>query len=143
MLYQFPFLTRRAGGPKTLEDRNIFEMMIRRSFGQITLGLGSGEGVGEDGVEGRVFEEADLEADGDELTEVGGGGEVFAAGAEMGEAEVSGAGEFEAGGDDGGVEVDNGAELDLNAELHGGGGEGLAVEDPAAAVCEGGGKGGK
>ena len=31
--------TRRAGGPKTLEDRNIFEMMIRRSFGEITLDL--------------------------------------------------------------------------------------------------------
>ena len=29
--------TRRAGGPKTLEDRNIFDMMIRRSFGEITL----------------------------------------------------------------------------------------------------------
>ena len=28
--------TRRAGGPKTLEDRNIFDMMIRRSFG-VTL----------------------------------------------------------------------------------------------------------
>jgi hypothetical protein len=25
--------------PKTLEDRNIFEMMIRRSFGEITLEL--------------------------------------------------------------------------------------------------------
>jgi hypothetical protein len=103
----------------------------------------SGRRFGEDGLEGGVFEETDLDADGDDLAEVGGGGEVFAAGAEMGEAEVSGAGEFEAGGDDGGVEVDNGAELDLNAELHGGGGEGLAVEDPAAAVCEGGGKGGK
>ena len=31
--------THRAGGPKTLEDRNIFEMMIRRSFGQIMLEL--------------------------------------------------------------------------------------------------------
>ena len=30
---------RRAGGPFTLEDRNIFEMMIRRSFGEITLEL--------------------------------------------------------------------------------------------------------
>jgi len=30
---------RRAGGPKTLKDRNIFEMMIRRSFGEITLEL--------------------------------------------------------------------------------------------------------
>jgi hypothetical protein len=31
--------TRRAGGPKTLEDRNIFEMQMRRSFGEITLQL--------------------------------------------------------------------------------------------------------
>jgi hypothetical protein len=31
--------TRRAGGPKTLEDRNIFDMMIRRSFGEVTLEL--------------------------------------------------------------------------------------------------------
>jgi hypothetical protein len=29
--------TRRAGGPKTLEDRNIFEMQMRRTFGEITL----------------------------------------------------------------------------------------------------------
>src|SRR5437899_657253 len=61
----------------------------------------------------------------------------------MGEAEVSGAGELEAGGDDGGVEVDDGAELDLDSELYGGGGECLAVEDPAAAVGERGGEGGK
>src|ERR1700730_6912380 len=100
----------------------------------------SGGGFGEDELEGCVFEEADLDADGDELTEVGGGGEVFAAGAEVGEAEGSGAGEFEAGGDDGGVKIDDRAELDLEAELHGGGGEGLAVEDPAAAFGEGGGE---
>jgi hypothetical protein len=31
--------TRRSGGPKTLEERNIFDMMIRRSFGEITLTL--------------------------------------------------------------------------------------------------------
>ncbi len=31
--------TRRAGGPKTLEDRNIFEMLIQRGFGEITLEL--------------------------------------------------------------------------------------------------------
>jgi hypothetical protein len=31
--------TRRAGGPKTVEDRNIFEMMIRSSFGEIRLEL--------------------------------------------------------------------------------------------------------
>jgi hypothetical protein len=31
--------TRRASGPNTLEDRNIFDMMIRRSFGEIILEL--------------------------------------------------------------------------------------------------------
>src|SRR5271170_2583325 len=35
--------TRRAGGPKTHEDHNIFEMMIRRSFGEITLELIGGQ----------------------------------------------------------------------------------------------------
>lgn len=60
------------------------------------FGLASGGGAGEDGVEGSVFEEADLEANGDDLAEVGGGGQVFAAGAEMREAEVTGTGEFQA-----------------------------------------------
>jgi hypothetical protein len=94
-------------------------------------------------VEGGVFEEADLEADGDNLAEVGGGGQVFATGAEMGETEVAGAGELETSCEDGGVEIDDGAELDLEAELQGGGREGFAVENPAAAVSEGGGEGGK
>ena len=100
--------------------------------------LGRWGQAGEEGVEGDVFEEADFDADGYDLAEVGGGGRLFAAGAEVGEGEVAGAGEFEAGGEDGGVEVEDGAELDLDAELHGGGGEGLAVEDPAAAIGEGG-----
>jgi len=30
---------RRAGGPKTLEDKNIFAMMIQRRSGEITLEL--------------------------------------------------------------------------------------------------------
>jgi hypothetical protein len=34
--------TRRAGGPKTLEDCNIFDMMIRRGFGEITLEVDRG-----------------------------------------------------------------------------------------------------
>ena len=51
--------------------------------------IGSGRGFGEDGLEGCVFEKADLDADGDELAEVGGGGEILAADAEMGEAEMS------------------------------------------------------
>jgi hypothetical protein len=98
---------------------------------------------GEDGLEGGVFEEAYLKADADDLAKVSRGGEVFAAGAEMGEAEMAGAGEFEAGGEDGGVKIDDGAELDLEAELHCGGREGLAVEYPAAAVGEGGGESGQ
>ena len=31
--------TSRAGGPKTLEDRNIFDMQMKRNFGEITLEL--------------------------------------------------------------------------------------------------------
>jgi hypothetical protein len=31
--------TRRAGGPKTLEDRNILAMMMQRHSGEITLEL--------------------------------------------------------------------------------------------------------
>jgi hypothetical protein len=31
--------SRRAGGPKTLEDRNIFDMLIQRGSGEITLDL--------------------------------------------------------------------------------------------------------
>jgi hypothetical protein len=104
---------------------------------------GLGEGNGEDRREDCVFEEADLDANRDELAKAGGGGEVFAAGAQMGEAEVSGAGEFEAGGDYRGVKIDDGAELDFYAELHGGGREGLAVEDPAATIGEGRGEDGK
>jgi hypothetical protein len=29
--------SRRAGGPKTLEDRNIFDMLIQRGSGEVTL----------------------------------------------------------------------------------------------------------
>lgn len=104
---------------------------------------GSGWGFGQDRLEGGVFEKADFDADGDNLGKVGGGGEVFAPGAEVSEAKMAGAGEFQAGGDDGGIEIDDGAELDFDAELHAGGGEGFAVEDPAATVGEGGGEGGK
>ena len=31
--------TRRAGGPKTLEDRNIIDMMIQKKSGEITVEL--------------------------------------------------------------------------------------------------------
>ena len=31
--------SRRAGGPKTLEDRNIFDMLIQRGAGEVTLEL--------------------------------------------------------------------------------------------------------
>jgi hypothetical protein len=97
----------------------------------------SGRGPGEDGLQGGVLKEADLDTDGDDLAKVGGGGEVFSADAEVGEAEMAGAGELEAGREDGRVEIDDGAELDLDSELHRGGGEGLAFEDPAATVGEG------
>lgn len=88
-------------------------------------------------LKGGVFEEADLETYSHDLAKVSWGGEVFSTGAEVGEAEVPGAGELEARGDDGCVEVDNGAELNLDAELHGGGREGFAIEYPTSAVCKG------
>ena len=31
--------SRRAGGPKTLEDRNIFDMLIQRGAGEVVLDL--------------------------------------------------------------------------------------------------------
>jgi hypothetical protein len=31
--------SRRAGGPKTLEERNIFDMLIQRGAGEVTLEL--------------------------------------------------------------------------------------------------------
>jgi hypothetical protein len=93
-------------------------------------------------VEGQVFQEADLQTNGYDLAEVG-GGDVFAAGAEVSEAEVAGAGELKARGDDGGVEIEGGAKLDLEAELHSAGGEGFAAEHPAATVGQGRGEGGE
>jgi hypothetical protein len=94
-------------------------------------------------LEGGIFQKTNLDADGDDLTEIGGSGEIFAAGAEVGEAKMARASEFEAGGDDGGVEIDDRAKLDLEAKLHGGGRKGLTIEDPAATVGEGGGEGGE
>jgi hypothetical protein len=94
-------------------------------------------------VKGYVFEEADFEPHGDDLTQVGRGREVLATGAEIGEAEMTGTGEFEAGRYDRGVEIEDGTKLNLNAELHGVGRECLATDDPAPAVCEGRGESGK
>jgi hypothetical protein len=31
--------SRRVGGPKTLEDRNIFDMLIQRGAGEVTLAV--------------------------------------------------------------------------------------------------------
>jgi hypothetical protein len=44
---------------------------------------------GKDGLKGRVFKEADLDADGDDLPEFDGRREVLAAGTEVGKAEVA------------------------------------------------------
>ena len=88
-------------------------------------------------MEGCVFEEGDLDAEGDDLGEIGGAGEVLAAGAEVGESQVAGAGEFKAGGEDRGIEVNDAAELDLEEELHGVWRDGLAVQDPSAALGKG------
>jgi hypothetical protein len=87
-------------------------------------------------VEGYVFEEADFYLEGYDLAEVGGGAEVASTGAELGEAKVAGAGDFEAGGDEAGIEIDDGAELDLDAEGRHGGRDGFSFDDPAAAFDE-------
>ena len=47
-------------------------------------------------MKGGVFEEADFDANGDDLAQISWGKEIFAAGAEMGEAEMAPASEFEA-----------------------------------------------
>jgi hypothetical protein len=47
-------------------------------------------------VESGFLDEADLEANADDLAKVGGGGEVFTAGTEVGEAEVAPTGELKA-----------------------------------------------
>jgi hypothetical protein len=91
-------------------------------------------------MKGGVFEEGDLDAKGNDLAKFGGGAEIFPTGAEVGECKVSGAGKFEARGEDRGVKVDGCAELDLDAKLHGGGGQSAAVEDPAAAFGKAGGE---
>jgi hypothetical protein len=99
--------------------------------------LGGWRGGVEDGVDDDVLEEADLDAEQDDLAEVRGDGKVFAAGAEVGEGEVAGASELNAEGEHGGVEIEDGTELNLDVELEGSGREGSAVENPASAVREG------
>ena len=91
-------------------------------------------------MEGDIFEEGYFETEREDLAQVDGAAAVTAAGAEAGEGVVGDGGEFDAGGDEGGVELDHGAELELEAELDGGGGGSFALEDPAAAVGEGGGE---
>jgi hypothetical protein len=68
-------------------------------------------------VQGDVFEEADLQAKDDDLTQLRGDAHVFAQCAELGEDFVPGAREFEAGRKQGGVEVENGTQLNLDAKL--------------------------
>lgn len=90
-----------------------------------------------------IFEEADLKANRDHLSQVGGGGEVFAAGAQVGEREVAGPRQFEAGGYDGGVQIDDGAKLDLQPNLHHAGRKGLAAEQPTSTISQRRGEGGQ
>lgn len=92
-------------------------------------------------MEGEVFEEGEFDADAEDLGAVG--GEMLAAGAEVGELVVAVAGEFDAGGDQGGVKLQDEAELDFQADLERSGGERLAIEDPGAAERDGGGQRGK
>jgi hypothetical protein len=87
-------------------------------------------------VKGDILKKTDFEANGDHLSEIGWGLEVFSAGTEVGEGEVAGTSKFEAGGYDGGIEVDDGAELDFEAKLHCAGRERFAAENPASAVSQ-------
>ena len=98
--------------------------------------VGSGERADghQQGVQGYVFEEADFQADGYDLAEVCRDPGIFPAGAEIGQGEVAGTGQFETRGDDGGIKIKDGAELDLNAEFYGAGRERLSVDHPASAV---------
>lgn len=88
-------------------------------------------------MEGDVFEEADFEADRDDLPQIGDAGEVLAAGAEVGKGKMAGPGELQPAGDERGIEVESSPKLNFKTELQGGGGESLAVEDPASTVGEG------
>lgn len=93
-------------------------------------------------VEGHILQKTDFEADGYDLAEIG-AREIFAAGTEIREAEMAGAGEFQTGGDDRGVEIEGRTKLDLYAKLDCAGRKSLAVEDPAATVGKGRGEGRK
>lgn len=103
------------------------------------LSWGSGEaGAGHHkGVEGYVVQEAELKAEADDAVGLGGAHDVLAAGAEVGEGGVGGAGELDAGFDESGVKVCDAAKLDFEAELDGAGGGGGALKHPAAGVGEG------
>jgi hypothetical protein len=85
-------------------------------------------------VEGYIFEKADFEANGHNLAQIGGGGEVFSAGTEIGEREMPGPRQLKAGGYDGCIEVKNGAKLNFEAKLNGVRRERLAAEYPASTI---------
>jgi len=78
-------------------------------------------------VKSGVFEETDLDTNGDDLTKVRWCGGIFAARAEMTETKMAGSGELQAGGQNRSVEINDRAELNLDTKLHGGGGECSAV----------------
>lgn len=81
-----------------------------------------------------ILEKADFEANGHNLSQIGWGGEVFSAGAEIGEREMPGASQLKTRGYDRCIEVEDGAELNFESKLHRIGRERLATEDPASTI---------
>lgn len=64
-----------------------------------------------------LFKKADFEPNGDDLAKFGRRSKIFAAGTEIGEAEVAGASQFEARRNERGIQIHDGAKLDFEAQL--------------------------
>jgi len=103
---------------------------------RLHLVRGSGERADghQERVQGYVFEEADLQPDGDDLAEVCRDPGIFSARAQIGQGEVAGTGQFQTRRHNGGIKIKDGAKLDLNPEFYGAGRERLSVDNPASAV---------
>lgn len=85
-------------------------------------------------MEGYILKKADFKTNGHNLSQIGWGGEVFSAGAEIGERKVSRASQLKTGGYDCGIKVEDGAELNFQPEFHCVRRERLATENPASTI---------
>src|SRR6185437_10664366 len=83
-----------------------------------------------------IFKEADFETNGHHLSQFSSGGEIFAAGAEVGERKVACAGQLKARGHDGAVEIDDGTKLYFETDLHRGRRECPATKYLSSAVSQ-------